>query len=383
MDTINSVKVGCENMTMNGFPTGVSEIGREAFREAKSINPNIPESVTAIESGAFWGCTDLSWTVLPSGLITIEDSAFRTCENLAVSAFPETLTTIGSDAFAGCSKLSASDIPESVTAIGDYAFNNCPLLQDLSGGEGVTTIGEHVYYIPPFYGKVLTDISGLSSAFDGYDWTGDNRYIKKEFKVVYDKNGGDIDAPVDTATYKTGDTVLVKSFDGKYGRHDFRIWNTEPDGTGSVYNAGTDLETDMENDGVDTAEGREIRLYAIYGLEVNAFVMTIPMTIEFAVTPKNSGHASTNGFNVTVDVSGLDDEHKILVTPSVSELVDIHDDELIISAEIGESKAFAKSSITAENDGLIDHNIDMKFDGIRKDGIYEGNVTLSVALSEI
>ena len=63
---------------------------------------NIPDSVTSIGDGAFYGC---------SGLTSV--------------SIPDSVTQIGGSAFYGCSGLTSINIPDSVTSIGNYAFEDC------------------------------------------------------------------------------------------------------------------------------------------------------------------------------------------------------------------------------------------------------------------
>jgi hypothetical protein len=51
---------------------------------------------------------------------------------------PNSVTSIGKGAFYGCESLQSIDIPSSVTSIGDNAFLGCSSLQNLSIPEGVT-----------------------------------------------------------------------------------------------------------------------------------------------------------------------------------------------------------------------------------------------------
>ncbi len=84
-------------------PSGVTEIGQEAFREAKNL-----ETIT-----------------LPDGLITIQQSAFRSCYALTQINLPTTLYRIGSYAFQYCNTLPGIYIPENVTIMGHWVFDGC------------------------------------------------------------------------------------------------------------------------------------------------------------------------------------------------------------------------------------------------------------------
>ena len=69
----------------------------------------IPDSVTTIGSGTFYGC---------SGLTSV--------------TIPDSVTSIGELAFYGCSGLTSVTIPNSVTSIGDGEFYNCSGLKNIT-----------------------------------------------------------------------------------------------------------------------------------------------------------------------------------------------------------------------------------------------------------
>ena len=64
------------------------------------LSVTLPDTITVIDGGAFWGCSSLESINLPRGLLTI-----------------------GNGAFAECTALDAIVIPQSVSYIAEYAFN--------------------------------------------------------------------------------------------------------------------------------------------------------------------------------------------------------------------------------------------------------------------
>ena len=99
---------------------GTCVIGSHAFSGAPLERITFPESVWALESGAFAGCRSLR--ELPE----------------MTSAY---LNSIPADAFAGCYALREITIPETITAISDGAFAMCPALVKAAVPESVTKIG--------------------------------------------------------------------------------------------------------------------------------------------------------------------------------------------------------------------------------------------------
>ena len=53
---------------------------------------------------------------------TIRNYAFYNCSKLASTSLPSGITSIGSYAFFNCSKLALTSLPLGLTSIGDYAF---------------------------------------------------------------------------------------------------------------------------------------------------------------------------------------------------------------------------------------------------------------------
>lgn len=82
----------------------------------------LDEGITAIQDGAFAGCTALKSVTLSKKLRYIGDRAFEGCTALCWVTVPAGVIGIGERAFAGCTKLTSIDIPASVSRIGDNAF---------------------------------------------------------------------------------------------------------------------------------------------------------------------------------------------------------------------------------------------------------------------
>ncbi len=105
-----------------------------------------PDSVTLIDSYAFFCCDSLTTINITRNVYTIGDYAFSSCSNLTSVTIPDGVTRIGYGAFSGCSSLTSVTIPDSATTIGSYAFGNCSSLtsiivdednQNYSSQEGV------------------------------------------------------------------------------------------------------------------------------------------------------------------------------------------------------------------------------------------------------
>ena len=111
----------------------------------------IPDSVTNIRGGAFYGCNSLIKVVIPDGVTTIGDYAFYGCSNLTEIEIPSSVKNIGDKAFYGCESIVSVVIPNSVTGIGEGAFEECNSLESITipfiGESRYATTNTHFGYI--------------------------------------------------------------------------------------------------------------------------------------------------------------------------------------------------------------------------------------------
>ena len=71
--------------------------------------------------------------------------AFYNCRSLTSITIPDNVTSIGDYAFYECRGLTSITIPDSVTSIGERAFYNCSSLTSVTIGDGVTSIGNYAF----------------------------------------------------------------------------------------------------------------------------------------------------------------------------------------------------------------------------------------------
>ncbi len=93
----------------------------------------IPEYVTIIKKGMFYGCDQLVSVEIPATVLEISPHAFHGCQNLRQVEIREgsRLGTIGAYAFAGCTSLENLILPSSVIRIGKGAFQECISLRQV------------------------------------------------------------------------------------------------------------------------------------------------------------------------------------------------------------------------------------------------------------
>lgn len=149
-DDVTSIKegvfYGCTSLISVTIPESVTSIEGYAFSECSNLTSvTIPESVTFIGDGVFSGCSSLPGVVIPEGVISIGIAVFSRCSSLTGVTIPESVTSIGERAFFECGSLNSVTIPEDVTSIGEHAFFKCGSLNSVTIPESVTTIGEGAF----------------------------------------------------------------------------------------------------------------------------------------------------------------------------------------------------------------------------------------------
>jgi hypothetical protein len=164
------------------IPNSVTSIGEGAFYGCTSLTSvTIPNSVTSIGKLAFYYCDSLESITIPSGVTSIENYAFYGCESLekievdsnnknyasidgvlfdkgkttlirypegknnTTYEIPNSVTSIGNGAFDWCTNLESITIPSGVTSIGNYAFDDCSSLIFVIIPDSVTSIGKGAF----------------------------------------------------------------------------------------------------------------------------------------------------------------------------------------------------------------------------------------------
>ena len=157
---------GCQDLTEVCIPDTVTHLGSQTFRFCPGLaneegfvivrnrlwsyfGPGgavtVPEGVTVIEEGAFYGCKQVTSLEIPRGVIAIEEGAFRGCQNLLTVRMEEGVTTIGKQAFSFCTQLTGIHIPKSVKQIREEAFDQCEKLKVLELEEGLETVDDFAF----------------------------------------------------------------------------------------------------------------------------------------------------------------------------------------------------------------------------------------------
>ncbi len=136
-----------------GLP--VTRIGLSAFAHNTDIVAvMLPETITAIENRAFWGCENLKSINLPDSIWWIDIYAFWNCTSLTFIDLPDSIKTLYNYVLDGCTGLTELKIPEGVSALCEGALYKCSNLTKLTLPSTLTRIETKAL----MYCTSLTDI---------------------------------------------------------------------------------------------------------------------------------------------------------------------------------------------------------------------------------
>lgn len=131
-----------EGMTITGCSRSVIRV------EIPSVLDGKP--VTAIDSNAFFACTELKTVVIPDTVTVIGYNSFCECQELSEVIIPESIEVIDAFAFYGCNNLTSVEIPEGVTTIEWAAFAQCTNLTDVTIPSTIEKIGANAFVDTPW-----------------------------------------------------------------------------------------------------------------------------------------------------------------------------------------------------------------------------------------
>lgn len=98
-------------------------IGYYAFTDGTSLTTvTIPDSVTSVDEGAFYGCESLTSVTIGKGVERIGEFAFYHCTGLTTVTIPESVTMLEQGAFYECANLKSVYFLGDAPKIGSWVF---------------------------------------------------------------------------------------------------------------------------------------------------------------------------------------------------------------------------------------------------------------------
>ena len=142
------------------FEEGTTQIAERLFKDCAALEDVIiPDSVTEIETEAFYKCTGLKSVEFGKNVEVIWNGAFRECTGLVQVELPDTVTRIEQDAFAGDTALNKVNLPSGLTYLGHSAFWSCISLTEIKIPASLEKTANEYDYMGPFAQSGLKEVT--------------------------------------------------------------------------------------------------------------------------------------------------------------------------------------------------------------------------------
>lgn len=144
---LNSYDINDKSIESIFIPASVTAIGTGLFRDCKNlttvtVSPENPvyysQGNCVIEKATGKLVAGCSGSVIPDTVSAIGDYAFFSCPDLMEIEIPQSVRYIGKKAFSNCTGLTRMHLPDSVRYIDDQVFNECTALKELTLSNSLT-----------------------------------------------------------------------------------------------------------------------------------------------------------------------------------------------------------------------------------------------------
>lgn len=248
---------GMRGLISATVPKTVTSIGTEAFYACKNlemINGLSDCDITKIGEKAFYNCWSLKEADLSgSSLTVLPASAFKGDTALLSVKMPESLNEIGNEAFYGCSAMKKLDLNNTrLTTIGNSALSDMTSLMYINLPDTVNSVGAKAFdlnlrldssdtaLMPTVVSENVTPASVNYTDNNVSPWKRRQVIFRDNAVAVhFDGNGSDgktANAPVFASA---GTKISIPACKYTKKGYLFTGWNTEKDGSGTTYKAGT------------------------------------------------------------------------------------------------------------------------------------------------
>ena len=133
---------GCTSLTSVTIPKSVTSIGKYAFVDTKWLENKQKENPLVIVNNILIDGSTCKGEVVIPNTVKVINGAFYKCTSLTSITIGNSVTNIGGAAFWGCTSLTSVTIGNSVTSIAGFTFYGCESLTSITIGNSVESIGD-------------------------------------------------------------------------------------------------------------------------------------------------------------------------------------------------------------------------------------------------